>query len=157
MYNLYGPYQKIHPVRKIVPSFLDRLIAGHTVEIHGDGEQVVDLVYARDFAHEILQEHTSGVVHVGTGMPLTVNEVARLCAKALGVRDYRVNHAMRRRGEPSGSVSLSPNGYRHVTATPVEKGLAVTARWYRERAESKAIPLRSDRGAAGKGAEPMEA
>jgi nucleoside-diphosphate-sugar epimerase len=137
-YNLYGPYQKIHPVRKIVPSFLDRLIAEQAVEIHGDGEQVVDLIYARDFAREMLQERASGVVHIGTGVPLTVNEVARLCAEALGVGDYRVRHVGARRGEPSGSVSLSPHGYRHVTATPVREGLAVTAAWYRERAGAAA-------------------
>ena len=141
-YNLYGPHQKVQPVRKIVPSFLTRLIAGQPVEINGDGEQVVDMVYARDFAREILRERASGVVHVGTGVPLTVNRVARLCADALGVGDYQVAHLAGRRGEPSRSVSLSPNGYRHITATPIEQGLAVTARWYREHAGG-AVPGRS--------------
>jgi UDP-glucose 4-epimerase len=131
-YNLYGPFQKAVPVRKIVPAILNRLLCGEPVEVHGDGDQIVDLVYAPDFARELLADDASGSIHIGTGVPRRVVDVVGLCAQALGIARYEVRHVRARRGEPPHSVSLAPHGYRHIQGTPLEDGLAATARWYRD-------------------------
>ena len=131
-YNVFGPRQKVQPVRKIVPEFLSRMIRGETVQVHGDGEQVVDLVYAPDLARELTRETDSGSLEIGTGIPVTVNEVVRLCARALGMNDFRVEHLPLRLGEPARSVSLCSHGFRHGAATPLLEALRVTALWYRD-------------------------
>lgn len=131
-YNLYGPYQKATPVRKIIPEIMNRLLTGEPVEVHGDGDQIVDLVYAPDFALELLGDETTGTVHIGTDVPHRVLDVVELCARALGNPRYEIRHVAVRRGEPPHSVSLAPHGYRHIQATPLDAGLAATASWYRD-------------------------
>ena len=140
-YNIYGPYQKWAPIKKIVPTFLTTLLNENRVEINGDGEQVVDLVYAADFARELLALDSTGTHHIGSGRAVTVNRVAEMCATALGMDDFEMVHLPPRRGEPVGSVSLSPHSFVHIAETPYEQGLKVTADWYRSAiARARASP-----------------
>jgi UDP-glucose 4-epimerase len=126
-YNLYGPYQKLRPIRKIVPYFLHQLKNGLPVEIYGDGRQIVDLVYAPDFASELLSTEAPGTVHIGSGVPISVNEVVQECARVLGVEKYEVSYVPSRMGEPTQSESLCPHGFCTIQPTPLAEGLRVTA------------------------------
>ncbi len=137
-YNLFGPHQKRRPVRKIVPTFMCDLLERKVVEVWGDGEQVVDLIYAPDFARALLDcEQLSGLARIGTAAPTTVNEAARMCAEALGLRwiDYAVLHLPRRMGEPERSSTLAPVD-NMPGRTPLNKALRETAAWYREHLSS---------------------
>jgi len=145
-YNLYGPYQKVGPVRKIVPEFMKSLLSQGRVEVFGTGRQVVDMVYARDFAEELLNRTNPGVLHIGTGVPHTVLEVAELCASVLGLSEsYETMILARRRGEPEGSTSLSPHGYKTIEPTPIYEALSVTARYYEAVLASDAKGVRTAR------------
>lgn len=128
-YNAYGPYQKLFPVRKIVPTFIYKLMKNEEIVINGDGEQIVDLVYAPDLANSLLDSTKVGKVHYGTSQPLTVKQVVDECAKVLGINDYNLKLAPRRLGEPLNSVSLSPRKMKYIT--PLSKGLKITAKWYK--------------------------
>lgn len=131
-YNLYGPFQKLRPIRKIIPTFMFQLINGIPVEVFGDGNQIVDLVYVEDFVRELLATEENGTIHIGTATSLQVNEVVKLCAKALGIDDFQIKHLDERRGEPPKSVSLSPLSYKHIEPTPILEALVETGKWYRE-------------------------
>lgn len=93
--NAYGPRQRAAEpfapgkVRKIVPAFVCRAIAGMPIEVYGDGSQVSDMVHVRDVAKVFVTaleqvaagkriEHT---IEVGPSESHSVQEVAELTAK----------------------------------------------------------------------------
>ena len=53
-YNAYGPGQSIAQpygtsrVRKIIPSFVSRALHGETIQVYGDGQQVMDMIHVED-------------------------------------------------------------------------------------------------------------
>lgn len=125
-YNLFGPYQKWAPVRKIVPEFMTRIIAGLPVQLNDSGLQHVDMVYAPDVAREILR-HTDAVdYHCGSGVARTVAQVAGDCAMALGAK-LRTESLPPRKGE-TGPAAIAPHGLDYATDYTV--AMKVTADWY---------------------------
>lgn len=122
-YHAYGPGQKACPphgpatVRKIVPSFVCRALTGMPIEVHGSGEQLIDLVHVDDVA-TVLVDALDGpygtVIEAGTGKPTSVFDVA------LDILDHvdpegrsrppGVVHMPMRPGEPAGTrvVADSP-------------------------------------------------
>jgi nucleoside-diphosphate-sugar epimerase len=80
-FNTYGPFQEAG----VVPIFVDRDIAGKTLEIYGDGSQTRDLLYATDCARFIVEATFSDaavgeVLNAGTGEDISINELAELVA-----------------------------------------------------------------------------
>lgn len=52
--NIYGPRQRVRPVRKVVPEFVTRALRDQPIEIFGDGNQLVELEYVTDTARSIV-------------------------------------------------------------------------------------------------------
>lgn len=139
--NAYGPRQSaIAPwgsskVRKIMPSFACKALSGQDIEVYGDGEQIMDMIYVADVAAilvralEVTAETGKPVYGIGNGIPTmpsgdlllpstleagsgrmtTVNEIAGLVIDEVERRGYpRVNlvHLPMRPGENAGSVVL---------------------------------------------------
>ena len=80
-FNAYGPGQKHGPghPQKILPTFATEAWAGRPIPVWGDGTQTVDLVHVDDLGRMLLDASSYGdgeVFDGGTGVPLTVNEVA---------------------------------------------------------------------------------
>ena len=89
--NAYGPRQSVAKpygsakVRKIVPSFACRALAGDPIEVYGDGGQVSDCVHVTDVARVLvkaLERAASGhvfdaTVEVGPTEHLTVLDIAK--------------------------------------------------------------------------------
>jgi UDP-glucose 4-epimerase len=145
--NAYGPGQKAHPVRKIIPNFILRALAGRPIEIYGDGEQVMDMIYVTDVAdvlvRAVARDHGAygQVLEAGTGRPTTVNEIAatvnRIAGNAAGV-----THLPMRAGEPERAVvvgdpgTLRPLGIDPARFVTLEDGLARAIDWYRAETRS---------------------
>src|SRR5665213_120717 len=93
-FNVFGERQKIHGVRKIIPTFSCQGWTGETLSIWGDGNQVVDLVYVDDLARMLVDALSFGsneIFDAGTGTPISVNEVADIVlgvTKSLAGRKY---------------------------------------------------------------------
>lgn len=150
--NAYGEWQKHAPVRKIIPNFVLRAISGHPIEIFGDGEQIMDMIYVRDLARILVlaatKEHGcyDKVMEAGTGRKTTVNEIAQLVAQ-YSSNSAGVRHLPMRAGEPDRSVvvgdptTLEPLGIRASDLTLLEEGLRRTIAWYREMMTSGEIRL----------------
>jgi len=138
--NAYGPGQKAKPVRKIIPNFILPALKGEPLVIYGDGEQRMDMIYVQNVAHilieALLRPHGqySTVFEAGTGVALTVNEIARmviqLCESKCGIEHVRM-----RPGEEPGSTvvadrkTLLPLGVKCLT--PLDAGLRPTIAYYR--------------------------
>lgn len=147
--NAYGPRQSAAPpfaaskVRKIVPAFACRAIAGMPVEVYGDGEQVSDCVYVGDVATAFVRalEHAAAyggladTVEIGPTEHQTVNDIARLVVAAAG-SDSEIVHLPMRPGEiPGATVTADPSTLKHIgwddpELVPLADGVAETVEWF---------------------------
>lgn len=142
--NAYGERQKHKPVRKIIPNFVLRALKGVPIEIFGDGEQVMDMIYVGDLAkvlvNAIFTDHGRYdlVFEAGTGRETTVNQIANLIIEYTGSKGG-VKHIGMRPGEPERSVvlgnpeTLKPLGINKGGLVTLEEGLIRTVDWYRKR------------------------
>lgn len=143
--NAYGPRQSVKPVRKITPTFIMRALRGEDIEIYGDGEQIMDMVYVTDLAdilinaaimdHDRYDEH---VFEAGPGLNITVNQIASSIVR-LTNSSSKIIHVPMRPGETKGAVvKADPKTLRPIKGydfTPLEAGLKRTVDWYTEHQE----------------------
>lgn len=139
--NAYGERQKAAPVRKIIPTFVLKALAGDDIEVYGDGSQVMDMIYVKDVAKILLDACVSSdtkydyIYEAGTGRHLTVQQIAELVVKAASSKSQIVNLPMRP-GEPEGAIVLGDPGtltdLGQYDLMPFEAGISRTIRWYKE-------------------------
>lgn len=117
-FNAYGPAQKHGPgqPQKILPTFAAEAWAGRPIPIWGDGMQTVDLVHVDDLGELLVAAMDHGddfTVDGGTGIALTVNEVAEFVLKVTGSRAGIQRHPMRR-GETPTTVVATGQGWDRI-------------------------------------------
>jgi UDP-glucose 4-epimerase len=138
----YGSFQRFGKSRKVVPTFLRALFTGESMPVHGDGEQLIDLIHAADVADALVVAVTDphfprdGVVEVGTGEGTSVLDLAHRLAEA-ATAVATVGYVGRRIGEPVGSRTIALPGYltgstRWSPKISLRGGLSETTAWYRE-------------------------
>lgn len=138
-FNAYGPGQSLGPIRKIFPVFAASALRGRPLQIFGDGEQVVDMVYSQDLARLTVAFGESeslppDACDCGTGIGMTVNEVAHAINAAAGNR-AGVVHVPMRKGEVPGTTLIADTSdmLRYVGPfdfTPWETALETSLAWY---------------------------
>lgn len=153
--NAYGPGQSVaqpygsSTVRKIMPSFIMRALHNHPIEIYGDGNQVMDMVYVRDVARVLVQAlgfteyygyEVGHVFEAGTGVRTTVKDIANAVIKAIPESSSEIVHLPMRPGETPGVevlgdpatlrllMGLGRNGPGFVE---LEEGVANTVPYFR--------------------------
>lgn len=148
--NAYGPRQLAAApyghakVRKIAPAFICRALAGHPVEVYGDGQQVSDMVYVGDVARALvraLEAADAGMVfgqaiEVGPADHTTVQEVAELIIELCGSQSEIVNLPMRPGEIPNARVSANVStmgliGMSPDDLMPIEEGMRRTVEYFR--------------------------
>jgi nucleoside-diphosphate-sugar epimerase len=107
--NAYGERQKWEPVRKIIPSFIHRALSGEPIQIYGDGEQIMDMIYVKDLADVLFRALTinwdfTQILEAGTGRRTTVNQIAQSVANCID--GAVIEHLPMRKGETENSVVL---------------------------------------------------
>ena len=106
--NVFGPRQDPHGEAGVVAIFSQRILAGQSLTVYGDGEQTRDYVYVGDVvrANLILGDAPMGpavsldarAFNVGTGLETSVNRLAE-ALQAVAGRRVGVRHAEQRAGE----------------------------------------------------------
>lgn len=139
--NAYGPRQKYHPVKKIVPTFILTSLKKKPIKVYGDGTQIMDMIWVKDLAEILVRALTMDhgaydlVMDAGPGIETSVNDIANLVNKITG-NTARINHVPMRAGEPEGSVVLAdPKTLSPLEFTdfmPLKDGLEKAVEWYRE-------------------------
>lgn len=144
--NLYGPGDNFHPSGShVLPALMARLheakLEGREeVTIWGTGTPLREFLYVEDLADALvyLLKNYSGYDHVnvGTGQEISIRELAREVAGAVG---YQGNFAFDR-SKPDGTPrKLMDNGkladLGWQAKTSLTDGLALTYRWFLEEAE----------------------
>jgi dTDP-L-rhamnose 4-epimerase len=90
-FNVYGPGQALsNPYTGVAAIFGSRLLNGRAPMIFEDGAQSRDFIHVSDIVSGILlalesDKAVGHAVNLGTGRPTTVEEIARIMAKGLGV------------------------------------------------------------------------
>lgn len=138
--NAYGEKQKWGKVQKVVPTFITKALKDETLEIFGDGKQIIDLIYVKDLVEIMIRVFEEGlwgeVMDGGTGVPVTVNELAELIIR-LTDSESEIKHIPMRLGEPPQAVALAdPTKVKQLLnyypTTPLEDGMELTVEWYRQ-------------------------
>ena len=98
-FTVYGPRQRPDMA---FHRFIRAMLEGCNIVVYGDGEQTRDFTYVDDAVRGTVQavETTVGgeVFNIGSGSPVTINEVIRALEDILGQR-ARVRHVEPRRGD----------------------------------------------------------
>lgn len=142
-FNAYGPFQHIWPVRKILPTFILQAIHRLPIEVYGDGEQTTDMIHVNDMAKItvglVRAGHTGQIFDCGTGVEMSVNQIARDVAELFGNRSEVVHLPMRHGETPGTRLAAAPsdvNAFRRkldgFTFTDWRDGLEQTARYYQK-------------------------
>lgn len=146
-FGSYGP--RNHPSWWGGPqaAFIERLLDGEIIDIHGDGQQIRTFTYVADTVDGIVRamrtpEARGEVVNLGGTRPCTIVELAEAVHRALGI-----DPPLRARFMP---YSELPGNYEDVmkrvpdvtkarellgftAATTLDEGLASTVEWHRSR------------------------
>lgn len=121
-FNAYGPGQKHGPghPQKIVPTFAAKAWAGQPVPVWGDGEQTVDLIHVDDLARLLADAVAHGddvTIDGGTGLAMTVNEVAQMVLDITGSK-AGVQHLPMRLGEVPSKIAAEGEGWDRLDWRP---------------------------------------
>ncbi len=90
IFNAYGPGQPLRAFfPPVIPSFLQRVISGGSVIVHGDGGNTRDYVYLDDVVDALVAASTAPsvdrlVINVGSGVDTSVNDLVDLVARVVG-------------------------------------------------------------------------
>ena len=151
-FNAYGPGQSVSVpygpsrVRKIIPSFIARALHGDPVEVYGDGQQIMDMIYVDDVASVLIAalEHTETVgpltraIDAGSGNRTTVLSVAETVCDSVGVDRSCISHLSMRAGEPERSVvigdtsTLADIDFDPAEFTSLRDGIDRTVKYYKD-------------------------
>jgi UDP-glucose 4-epimerase len=144
--NVYGPRQDPDGDAGVIAIFCDRILDGKRPVVDGDGTQTRDFVYVRDVAAANIAAATAPapplqVYNVGTGVEMSVVELAAAVARAAGVDPETVapEFAPPRAGEVQRSCLDVRTGARDLALappTPLVEGLRSTLAWIRTLRES---------------------
>jgi len=132
--NAYGERQKAYPVRKIIPSFITRALNDEKIQIYGDGQQEMDMVYVKDVANILLNvlenETTYGnTFEAGTGKGYTVSDIAKSVLRACHKPEDNIESLPMRPGESAHSQVIARTPY-DFNYTSFEDGLEKTVVYY---------------------------
>lgn len=93
-FNIFGPRQDPSgPYAAVISAFVSRLSRGEPIEIHGDGGQTRDFCYVANVVDAVLAalDRAPSVapapLNVGTGVAVTIRELARTIAEVLVAED----------------------------------------------------------------------
>ena len=136
-FNGYGPHQAHGPghPQKIVPTFARAAWEGRPLPIWGDGEQAIDLIHSDDVGRMLIEATRHGdaaTFDAGTGVPVTVNELAAFVLEVTGSK-AGVEHLPMRPGEVPVQITAEGEGWDRLDWKPELDWdrIAEVVRWYK--------------------------
>lgn len=138
--NAYGPRQHWAPVRKVFPTFAVNAIKNKPIKIFGDGTQIVDMIWVKDIVEIMILIAENNIwgenIDAGTGIPITVKDLAELIIKK-SKSESLIDYLPMRIGEPEHAVALADplNCKRLLDYYPkvsLNEGVEIGIDWYRK-------------------------
>jgi GDP-L-fucose synthase len=141
--NLYGPFdnfnlQSSHVLPALLRKMHDGKISGApTVEIWGSGTPLREFMHSDDLADAclfLLEHHSApGPINVGSGVDLSIKDLAFLIKKIVGYEGDLVFDATKPDGTPRKLMDVSKlasEGW--TTSIDLESGITATYQWFLE-------------------------
>jgi UDP-glucose 4-epimerase len=134
IFNAYGPGQHLPPSHPpVVPHFLRQALRGGSLVLHGEGKQTRDYVYLDDVVKALVAAATAPslnglVINVGSGVEISVRELARLVQEVTGKETDVLYNAQTTGGVSRMRADLSLAGQKlnYHPSTSLEDGLRLT-------------------------------
>lgn len=134
-FNTYGPFQKSNMEGGVVSIFVGRKIKGEDLKIFGDGTQTRDLLYVEDCAEFLYLAATNykavgQVFNAGTGVDITVNELAKVIAKKKSkIKHVAHHHPQAEIQKLQCDATKAKNVLGWVPKTSLEQGIKRVEQW----------------------------
>lgn len=153
--NLYGPRDNFDPeTSHVIPSLIRKCVEARErkedhIVVWGDGSPTREFLYVDDAAEAIVlaAEHYDGPepVNVGSGMEISIKDLAYLVAKLTGYEGRILWDTSRPNGQPRRflDTSRAENHFGFRARTPFEEGLRRTIVWYERYRQQEAIVRRT--------------
>jgi nucleoside-diphosphate-sugar epimerase len=138
-YNVYGPRQPANGCQKAIPTFITRALRGQPIPVFGDGTQGTDHIFVSDAVAAMIAVFESerapqGVIDIGSGQEITVNEIVQIVRRLTGTTSA-IEHMKMRRGEQEQTrIKADITGLLGIDFAPrvhFEEGLKKTIDYYR--------------------------
>lgn len=149
-FNVFGPRQPADTAYAgVVAAFAKSLLAGQPPVIFGDGEQTRDFTYVSNAVLANLLAATTGnelsgqTVNIGTGQRITINQLARDMAEAVGSPHIAPEYRPARSGDILHSQADVTRARALIDYHPVhdlKAGLSETIDWFRAAYASGRMP-----------------
>jgi UDP-glucose 4-epimerase len=150
-HNVYGEFQNIaDPYRNVVGIFMNQIMKGEPMSVFGDGSQQRAFSYVGDLAPIIASSAwtpaaRNEIFNVGADTPMSVGELARAVAGAMGVAEHPIAHLPARNEVQFAWAdhSKASGVFGRSDQTSIAEGLARMASWVR-RVGPRATPAFGD-------------
>ncbi len=138
-FNVFGPFQAAgHAYAAVIPSFLERALAGLALVVHGDGKQSRDFTYVGTVCDTIVDAINrrviaDGPVNLAFGTQVPLLRIVSLLEEELG-RTLPLEHIEPRVGDirhSKADSSILHGLFQDIEPVPVEAGLHATVAWFR--------------------------
>lgn len=137
-FNNYGSRQHLE---KAVPRFITSAILGEPLTIHGDGSAARDWLFVEDTAeaidrivHAPLGDVKGEVLNLGTGISISVLDIARKIIEIFGLDRGHLTYTEERFGQVQNHISSTEKAERLLgfrAQTMFDEGLLKTVEWYK--------------------------
>ena len=137
-FNNYGSRQHLE---KAVPRFITSAILGEALTIHGDGSAARDWLFVDDTAeaidrivHAPLGDVKGEVLNLGTGISISVLDIARKIIEIFGLGQGHLTYTEERFGQVQNHISSTEKAERLLgfrAQTMFDEGLLKTVEWYK--------------------------
>ncbi len=135
-FNVFGPRQDPNgEYAAVIPKFTEKICAGESPTVFGDGEQTRDFVFVKDVAHANLlamDSDISGLFNIGTGIQTSLNTLADMIMNAAG-KTVSMNYEPARDGDVRYSVadiSLAKEKLGYVPEWDLQDGIRETVKYF---------------------------
>ena len=132
LFNVYGPKQSENYAGVII-EFIRRVKNNEPPVIFGDGEQTRDFIYVSDVVEYFtralnykLENNFCEIFNIGTGKPITINQLANLVLQVVEKRSLGVVYKEPKKGDIRHSVADISKAVNHLMYVPscnIEEGL----------------------------------
>jgi dTDP-glucose 4,6-dehydratase len=138
-FNNYGPQQHLE---KCIPRFIYNALKGKPLTVHGDGSQVRDWVHTFDVSraldlalhHKQFEKIKNQVLHVGSGVPVSILDIAKLVVKYLHLPEDLITFIGDRPGQVACHISSTQKTKELLGWEPhisFEQGIQDVIEWYK--------------------------
>jgi dTDP-glucose 4,6-dehydratase len=141
-FNNFGQRQHLE---KAVPRFVTSCLLNEQLRVHGDGSAARDWVFVEDtcdaidrVAHCESKKVLGEVINIGTGVSLSVADIARAVVKEMGAPESLITYVGDRPGQVFRHTADAAKAKRLLGWEPkvtFEEGLRRTIDWYRNNRE----------------------